>query len=131
MVRFLKEFWFSMVAMGEKKLWFSGAVFIVVLCTIWLYSIFLSLINQPNTIYDEWGITLLLVAVVIPMLIGLLAGYIRKKFGFPSIEPDRMHNISYSDSRIVGLIWLANIGGVIFVIVLPKLAYDIFAKLIE
>ena len=124
MVTFLKDYWSSIVAMGERKLWFSGVVFLLTLCTVWLYAIYQSMGDIPTDFIKHWAVVMLLVGVIIPMMAAVVTGYIRNKLGLPSIKNNQFTINNYSDSRITGLIWLANTAGVFIIIVLPMLVYD-------
>ncbi len=131
MISFLRTFWLAFVAAGEKRLWFSGVLACISLTSLWLYAISTMIIYEPASLEDEWGIVVLIVGMIIPMLMALVVGYGRAKLGMQPVKQHKTFEHHAYSHRIVGLIWLFNVSGFIVVLVLASLFFEMIVDLLK
>ena len=114
--QYLINSWFSLILIGETKLWFSGAVGSV--CIIGMFSLVLiTTISSVSYTISDWVIAFIVVVGVIPFCLTLLFGYVRKKLKYPSITSARDFNI-VEIYQVMGMVWLLNILGIVCVFIL-------------
>ena len=114
--QYLINSWFSLILIGETKLWFSGAVGSFCMIGAFTYTLVITITTVSYTISD-WVIAFIVVFGGFPFLLTLLFGYVRKKFRYPSITSTREFNI-VEFYRVMGMVWLLNILGIVCVFIL-------------
>jgi len=98
------------VSLGERNLWFTGALFLLAICGVFLYAIFRYLFDSNLDESLSW-VTITIVLFTIFILAGYIVGSIRRLLGFPELDWKSKAYSSKTKNRATSMIWIANIFG--------------------
>jgi len=114
--QYLIDSWYSLILIGETKLWFTGAVGSLGMIGMFSY-VLVSTVSTVSYTTTDWFFAIIIVVGLFPFILTLFFGYSRKILKYPSIKKAR--EFEYIEFyKVMGMVWLLNIVGIIFLFVL-------------